>query len=418
MEKKRVILHMDADSFFANCEMSRNPKYKGKPVVVGGVDRGIAVAINAKGKKRGIYRGMNSRDIRSVCPDAVVLPVDFRLYGLYSDFMFSIFKEYIPDLQKYSIDECFGFVDVDNLLQAKEIAYKIKDDIQKKLDITVSVGVSTTKVLAKIASSHNKPNGVCVLDPISSSTQNIFKDMPVGKVWGIGGQTAISLNKKSIYTVDDFLKISPNYIQTNFNKNLREIWNELSGVPVKSFQEKSDQKSIQKTRTFRPQTSNRSTILAYLSQNIENAFWKARRMNMAPREVHFFLKTSEFRYKRKTISFGKGVVNQSVILHEAKKMCEAMIGEGVLYRATGVTLSNLYPVNIQYDLFGEHDSNSRLLSMYKAIDDLSLKYGKNMLKHGTSSLVPAKPRVKQTFAQMYLDANLMRLGLPFLGQVV
>jgi DNA polymerase IV len=417
MEKKRVILHMDADSFFANCEMSRNPKYKGKPIVVGGVDRGIAVAISQEGKDRGIHRGMISRDIKEVCPEAIVLPVDFRLYGLYSDFMFSIFEEHIPNIQKYSIDECFGFIDVDNLLQAKEIAYKIKEDVQKKLDITVSIGVSTTKVLAKVASKQNKPNGVCVLDPISGTTQNIFKDMTIGSVWGIGGQTALSLNKKNIYTVSDFLKLSRRYIQTNFNKGLREIWSELSGVSVRQFNDRDVQKSIQKTGTFRPQTSNKSAILAHLSQNIENAFWKARRMNVAPREVHFFLKTSEFRYKRKTISFGKSVVNQSVILHEAKKMCDEIITGGILYRATGVTLSGLYPVNIQYDLFGEHDSNSRLLSMYKAIDDLSLKYGKSMLNHGTTALVKRAPNVKKSFSQIYRDTNIMRLGLPFLGNV-
>ena len=191
--KKKIIFHMDADSFFASCEVARNPKYRGKPVVVGGADRGIAVAINQEGKAKGIFRGMTNREIKKVAPDAIVLPVDFRLYGLYSEFMFSIFSEYVDHMQKYSIDECFGYIETDSLLEAKEIAYKIKNDIEKKLNITVSIGVSTTKVLAKIASKQNKPNGVCVLDPISSTTQNIFKKMPLGKVWGIGGQTAQKL---------------------------------------------------------------------------------------------------------------------------------------------------------------------------------------------------------------------------------
>lgn len=416
--KKRIVLHMDADSFFANCEVARNPKYRGKPVIVGGADRGIAVAINQIGKEKGIFRGMTSHEIKKVAPHAIVLPVDFRLYGLYSEFMFSIFKEHTDYIQKYSIDECFGYIEVDNLLQAKEIAYKIKNDVEKKLNITVSIGVSTTKVLAKIASKQNKPNGVCVLDPISSMADNIFKKMPLGKVWGIGGQTAQKLNQKNLYTVGDFLKLSSRYIQVKFDKGLREIWYELSGVPVMSFSEKEAQKSIQKTRTFQPKSSDKTIVASHLAKNIERAFWKARRMNIAPREIHLFLKTSEFRYKRKTLSFGKGMVNQSAVIHEAQKFCDEMITGEIMYRSTGVTLSSLYPVNVQYDLFGEFESNSRLLSMYKAIDDLALKYGKSVLVHGTTFGKKKIKKITPVIKDIVQTPNLERLGLPFLGQVV
>ena len=112
-------------------------------------------------------------------------------------------------------------------------------------------------------------------------------------------------------------------------------------------------------------------------------------------------------------------MNQSVVLHEAKKVCDELVQKGCIYRATGVTLSNLYPVDMQYDLFGESVSNSRLLSMYKAIDDLSLKYGKNMLTYGTSfhkHIIPRKART--TFKELSLGLNISRFGLPFMGEVV
>ncbi len=419
MKKHKLILHMDADSFFASCEQSRNPRYKNKPIVVGGSDRGIAVAISLEAKEKGIYRGMTNREMRFVCPEVIALPVDMRLYGLYSNAMFEIFEHHVDTIERYSIDECFGVVYVESLEEGEVIARRIKDEVQKKLDITVSIGVSVTKVLAKISSKQNKPNGVYVLQLRSPGSQLLFSELSVGKVWGIGGQTALKLNKKGIETVADFVALPRDYVLKHFDKHLRELYQELSGISVMSVErDREKQKSIQKTRTFRPSTNNKKELLKHLSANIERAFWKVRKTDMAPREVRFMLKTSEFRYKRQSFIYETGVIDQRRVISDARKFIENNVDGSVVFRSTGITLSGLYPAGKQYDLFGTHEENSRLLSMYREIDRLALKYGKGMVVSGTSfrGLVPRK--TMQVVKNLQIKNNIYRLALPFMGEVV
>ncbi len=405
---------MDADSFFASCEISRNPKYKNKPVVVGGSDRGIAVAISIEAKKRGLFRGMTMRDMRSVCPDVIALPVDLRLYGLYSDSMMNIVQKYVGKIERYSIDECFAEIKVTCLEEAENIAKVIKEEIKQKLAITVSIGISTTKVLAKIASKRNKPDGIFVLPPKGSVAETVFSDTSVGKVWGIGGKTALFLSSKGITTIKQFVSLDPLFVSSNFSKPLREIWSELSGISVMCVDEENvKQKSIQKTRTFKPSSSDLSVIKTELSQNIERAFAKARGVGVSPRVMHIMLKTSEFKYFRETINFSKDLINEAVAHKEGAEACERLWQKGLLYRATGVTLSDLHPIGLQVDLFSDNAQNSRLISMMNVIDHVSAKYGKKLVKFGTSVI-----KNRQYFYANQREVDIKRLGLPFLGEVV
>jgi len=405
---------MDADSFFAACEVSRNPKYKGKPVVVGGSDRGIAVAVSLEAKKRGIFRGMTMRDMKAVCRDVIALPVDLRLYGTYSNSMMNIMKGYVRKMEKYSIDECFSEIYVSCLEDAGKIAFNIKEEIKQKLGITVSIGVSTTKVLAKIASKRNKPDGVFVLPPKGPVAENVFSDTSTGKVWGIGGKTALYLSGLGIQNIKDFVSLNSIYVASTFAKPLREIWAELSGVSVMSVDpEYVEQKSVQKTRTFRPETNDISVLKKELSNNIERAFAKIRAINLVPRTMHYMLKTSEFRYQRKTISLAKNVIDERVAIREGIKACDELYKKGILYRSTGVTLSDLCPVNFEADLFGDYKENSRFISMMNVVDKISAKYGKKLVSFGTSF---DNRKELIIFNQRKIDEQ--RFAIPFFGEVV
>jgi DNA polymerase-4/DNA polymerase V len=102
----RAIVHIDADAFFASCEQAVNPKLKGKPVVTG-KERGIASAVSYEAKARGVKRGMTIREVQQLCPDAIHLPSDYETYSLFSQRMFAIVRRYTPDVEEYSVDECF-----------------------------------------------------------------------------------------------------------------------------------------------------------------------------------------------------------------------------------------------------------------------------------------------------------------------
>src|SRR5512135_3459873 len=103
----RAILHVDGDSFFASCEVAKNPALRGKPVITG-KERGIVSAASYEAKARGVKRGMNLREARAVCPDAIILPSDYETYSLFSERMYTIVRRYTPAVEEYSIDECFA----------------------------------------------------------------------------------------------------------------------------------------------------------------------------------------------------------------------------------------------------------------------------------------------------------------------
>src|SRR5512139_4058253 len=161
----RAILHLDADAFFASCEQAIHPELKGRPVITG-KERGIVAAASYEAKARGVSRGVRLSEVKKLCPDAVILPSDYETYSLFSVRMFEILRRFSPDVEEYSIDE--AFVDLTGLRRSfhgpyESIARQMQESVEQELGIPVSVGVSVSKVLAKIASKHGKPHGIIVI---------------------------------------------------------------------------------------------------------------------------------------------------------------------------------------------------------------------------------------------------------------
>src|SRR5713101_3767416 len=147
----RAILHIDGDAFFASCEQSRDPKLKGKPVITG-KERGIVSSMSYEAKARGVTRAMRLSEVKHICPDAVILPSDYETYSLLSRRLFAIVRRYTPDVEEYSIDECF--CDVTGLrrplrMSYRQIAERIKYDLDTELGFTFSLGLAPPKELPR-----------------------------------------------------------------------------------------------------------------------------------------------------------------------------------------------------------------------------------------------------------------------------
>jgi DNA polymerase-4/DNA polymerase V len=185
----RAILHIDGDAFFASCEQSRRPQLQGRPVVTG-KERGIAASMSYEAKARGVRRGMRLSEIRKICPEAIILPSDYETYSLLSTRFFAIVRRYTPEVEEYSVDECFA--DVTGLrrplrMSYLQIAERIKQDLDTELGFTFSVGLAPNKVVAKIASKWQKPSGLTVIPGLQ--LHRYLAQLPVENVWGIGHQT-------------------------------------------------------------------------------------------------------------------------------------------------------------------------------------------------------------------------------------
>lgn len=395
----RAIVHVDGDAFFASCEVARDPSLKGRPVVVGGL-RGIAVALTYEAKARGVVRGMPVFQIKKLCPDVVVLPGDYDLYAAYAQRMYRIVKRHSLCVEEYSIDECFA--DVTGAVDPEVVAREIKHDLELDLGVTFSVGLATTKVLAKVASKHSKPAGLVF---IPKGVEDYFLEkLTVGKVWGIGPQTASKLNRQGIMTALQFKNMPAWKLHEEFAKPHRELWRELRGesVFVVDPDSHADQKSVASTRTFRPPTKDRARVRAELAKNVETASARAREKGLTSRHLYCFLKSQDFQYRRFEVALVQRTSSSSEILRAVIPQFETEFREGIVYRATGITLADLAPRNaVQHDLFSVHESEEKSACVWETVDAL-----------GGSVFLAASMGARKR--PQFTDT----LGLPYLGEVV
>ncbi|MFA7252659.1 MAG: DNA polymerase IV [Candidatus Paceibacterota bacterium] len=380
--KNKTILHIDGDAFFVGVEVAKNPKLKGKPVVTG-EEKGIVTALSYEAKALGIKRGMSTYHVKKYFPKVVIMPGDYKSYAKYSSWMFDIVRRYVDDVEEYSIDECFGdLTGLDRPLKMsyKQIAERIKKEVNDELNLSVSLGVAPTKVLAKVASKWVKPNGLTIIE--RDKIKDFLLKTPIGKIWGIGPKTSESLEKMGIKTAFDFADKSINWIRSNLSKPYEVIWQELNGIYVMEIdpKPKTVYTSIQKTRTFHPATNDKIFLLSQLSKHIEEACTKARHFKLVAKKVSFFLKTSNFEYHTCSVNLATPTNAPETIIRLAGEKFQEMHHRGMPYRTTGIVLHDLVSSAVtQSDLFGDRAQANKFEIVHEQIDSLEKKFGKKVL---------------------------------------
>ncbi len=383
----RAILHIDGDAFFASCEQSRDPKLRGKPVITG-AERGIAASMSYEAKACGVTRAMRLSEIKRICPGAIILPSDYETYSILSQRLYDIVRRYTPEVEEYSIDECFA--DLTGMRRTLRMSYpsiaeKIKDDLARELGFTFSMGLAPNKVVAKIGSKWNKPNGLTVIP--ARDIPNFTGKLPVKKVWGIGPSTTAFLNKFGIRTALDFSMKDESWVNQYLSKPFQEIWRELNGEAVYALnlETKESYASIQKVKTFTPPSRDRDFVFSQLGKNIENACIKARRYKLAAEKIYFFLRTQDFHDRGMEIKFSRPTFFPHEIIKAVDENFNQIFRKNTLYRSTGITLINLVDSEIkQPDLFGVTAKIEKVTRVYEAIDDIRAKYGKHTTYLGAS----------------------------------
>jgi len=386
----QAILHVDGDAFFTSCEEAIHPELRGKPLITGG-ERGIVACASYAAKNLGIKRGVPLHEAKQICPGLVVLPSDYETYSLFSRRMFNIMRRFTPQVEEYSIDEAFA--DITGMRRAlrasyESIALSIRGEIARELGITVSVGLSLTKVLAKIASKHQKPNGLTIIP--GRAIAGYLERLPVEKIWGIGPATTNYLEKMGIRTALTFARLPEKTVRERFTKPGVEIWQELRGESVYPVcpGEKSSYVSISKTKTFAPPTADPDYLFAHLLRNLESACIKARRYHLAPRRIVVFLKKQTFDTVGREARLSRPCAHPVDLSHLLKDLFADMFDRQTLYRATGVVLADLVrDAQSQYSLFEDALRAEKVRELYEAVDILSEKYGKHTLHLGGSHLI-------------------------------
>jgi len=378
-----AIAHVDADCFYASCELVRRPELRGKPLCILSSQDACIVAKTYDAKAAGIKTGMPVWEAKKLMPHATYLPADFRFYGLLSEKMFSILRRFSPDVEVYSIDE--GFLDLNGMRTLwrkdyKGIAHDIRRSVQQEVGITVSVGVSVTRTLAKMASEYNKPNGVTVV--AGRMINQFLERVQLSDVCGLGRNRLALLQKFNINTPMDFVNTDIHIIKRLLGKAGTDLWHELQGTSVMGLETHPQlPKSIARTASMGVVTSDRQTIAAHLTRH---AFRLATEMVLKKyitKRITVFLKQKDFNSVSTKTDFSYPTNNYFQLSHAVRNMLDDLYQTGELYRACGITASNITRAEDAVpDLFGVVKRDEKQADLFLTVDRINRRYGAGAVK--------------------------------------
>jgi len=274
--RSRIILHCDLDAFYPSCEIHRDPSLRGKPLIVGadpknGKGRGVVTSCSYEARKFGVRSGMPISTAWRLCPQGVFVPPDFELYGETSERVMGIMKDFADVFEQTSIDE--AYMDVSKRCptyeSAKLLASKLKDALNEREGLTVSVGISPSKSISKMASDMQKPNGLTIVQP--EEVDKFLEPLPVGKISGVGKKTTEYLNARGIETIGQLREIEAQKLTDWFGKGGVWLWAIANGIEETPVEERGLRKSISVEQTFEKDIQNKTMVrdaLESLSQEV------------------------------------------------------------------------------------------------------------------------------------------------------
>ena len=381
---QRIVLHIDANSAYLSWEAvyrlqhGSNIDLREIPSVVGGdasTRHGIVLTKSIPAKKYKIKTGEVLWEARSKCPNLVVVPPNYALYMQCSSAMVDILKTYSPEIERYSIDECFL-----ELSSCKNIfpdpvktAYEIKDRIYKELGFTVNIGVSSSKLLAKMASEFKKPNMVHTLFPEEIPSK--MWPLKISELFMVGRRSAPKLNRLNIFTIGDLAKSDPELLHHHLKSYGISIWKFANGIDDSTVHVGSRPIKGLGNSTITPfDVINKKEAKLFILSLIETCAMRLRDANCMARVVAVSLRTSEFKSYSHQMKFDIPTANTNEICKYAYKLFDEM-WQNESIRHFGVRLSELCSNEFyQTSIFDSCDYLKKS-SLDKAIDKIRICYG-------------------------------------------
>lgn len=343
---RRVIFHVDMDQYFAAVEEREHPEYKGKPVVVGadpkeGKGRGVVSTCNYEARKFGIHSGMSISRAWKRCPEAIYLPVNFKLYTKASSRIMAILRKYADKFEQWGLDEAFLDVSskVRNFEEAKKLAERIKQEILGREGLVCSIGVGPNKLVAKIASDFEKPNGLTVVE--ENDVESFLAPLSVRRLLWVGKKTEQRLNAIGIRTIGDLAAYDVSVLTEKFGSMGIQYHLLARGIDESEVAEKRQVKSVSRERTFEADTSDYDLVLETLDKISKEVHKDIMKLEMLFKTVTIKIRFKNFETHThgKTLSFFTDRLQD--LQKTARELAQTYLRQDRKVRLIGVRTSTL-----------------------------------------------------------------------------
>ncbi len=382
LNNERHIAHLDLDAFFVSVEQLRNPKLKGKPLLIGGSgDRGVVASCSYEARQFGIHSAMPMKLAKRLCSHAIIIRGDMEQYSKYSGLVTEIIRDTVPLFEKASIDEFYvDMTGMDKFFGCSLFTEELKKKVLKESGLPSSYGLASNKLISKVATNEVKPNGQIEI-PFGFE-KSYLAPLSVIKIPGVGKETAIKLLKMGVETVKLLSEIPIEMLQNFLGKNGTDLWRKANGIdetPVVPFHE---QKSLSTEHTFEQDTIDVHFIHAELIRMSERLAYDLRKQNKLTGCVTVKLRYSNFEtYTRQiTIPYTNA---DHVLMNTANELFTKLYERRMLIRLIGIRFTNMIPGNYQIRLF---EDTQEMINLYQAIDSVKKRFGEQLVKRAGGHL--------------------------------
>ena len=375
-----VFFHIDLDAFFASVEILDNPEYRGKPLIIGTPGpRHVASTCSYEARKFGVHSAMPMTTALKLCPNAICIPGRMRRYSEMSKRVMGIIKDFAPGFLQVSIDE--AFLDMTGMERIYPLPGKaarlLKEQIKKETGLTVSIGVASSRYIAKLASDYRKPDGLTI---VPHGKEEIFVDtVGLKKLWGIGDSTYSSLVKKGISTTETLRKYTEKELCSFFGEsNGSYLYRIARGIDPGIYTGEVKSRSISSEETFYPDVYGYDALDAYLLEMSQEVMFRALEEKKVARTVGIKIRYGDFTTTSIQETPQKPIYSSSDVYTIARQLLrDKYTGEGV--RLLGISISGIYDGEDveQKDFFADREEKERKLE--KTILSLSQK-GSRLIK--------------------------------------
>ena len=396
MSHPRWIVHVDLDAFFCSVEELLHPEWRGQPIIVGGDPRyrGVVSSASYAARAFGVHSAMPMSQALRLCPQATVVHPHLTDYGAHSRGVMDILREYTPDFEQVSIDEAFlDMTGSERLLGPIEpLGRAIQQRVLDETSLPVSLGIASSKLVAKIACDLGKPKGL-VLVP-QGQEQTFLAPLPIERLWGVGRVTASRLRARGIETIADLATWEEAQLADTLGDIGRGLYDAARGIDPRPVHSGHEQRSISQERTFAQDETDADALEKLLLRMADELAGRLRGRNLVAQTVRIKLRHPDFTTLTRQRRLGQPTDQARIIFDEGQSLLRANWQAGQPLRLLGLAVANLLDSSgYQLDLFDDRDQQT--IRLDRAIDEIRDRFGRKAITRA-SLLRPQDPRANRS----------------------